>query len=148
MDNIIELEGYKFERKSGFIYSRLHKNRCRHYNMTLDDQGYVVRCSDCGEQLSSYWVLNEILSCYRKRMLELERDNEKAKNLKKDMEKEHKFIKVLRSIQSAWRGKSKMAVCCPWCDVGIMPEDGLGNHTTHPDYDFKRKKLIKERNNG
>ena len=145
MSNIVQIEGYEFTQKGSFLYQRLHKNRCAHRNIILDDQGDIVRCSDCKEQLSAYWALNEVLACYKRKMSELGNENNKAERIRKDLEKEYRFIKVLKSIQRAWRGKNKMAVVCPWCGVGIMPEDGLGNTTIAPEIDLNRKRLLKRR---
>ena len=146
MSNIVQIEGYEFEKKDQFYrYSERSKDRCAHRRIILDDQGDIVRCSDCGDQLSAYWVLNETLRCYKKKMSELGNENNKAERIREDLEKEHRFIKVLKSIQRAWRGKNKMAVVCPWCGVGIMPEDGLGNTTIAPEIDLNRKRLLKRR---
>lgn len=147
VSNIIKIEGYEFEKKDKFLYSRLHNDRCAHRKITLDDQGQTVHCSDCGDQLSAYWALNEVLSCYKRKMAELGNENSKVKSIREDLQKEYRFLKVLKDIQRAWRGKNKMAVCCPWCGVGIMPEDGLGDITMVPHIDLNRTRLLKERKN-
>ena len=147
MSKIVEIEGYEFEQKSRFRYKHLHKDRCAHRKFTMDDQGMTIHCSDCGDQISAYWIVEEIIDSYLRRLDDLKHKRTYAVKINEDLEKEHKFLKVLRNIQRAWRGKNKMAVCCPWCKIGIMPEDGLGNTTITPDLDFKRRRIIEDRKN-
>ncbi len=143
--SVIKIEGYEFTQKSRFKYQRLHKDRCAHKRFTMDDHGQTIHCSDCGDQISAYWIVEEILDAYLRRLAELEYKRSHAEKIKEDLKKEHQFLKVLRKVQSARRGKNKMAVCCPWCGVGIMPEDGLGNTTIAPHIDLNRVRMIKER---
>lgn len=145
MSNIIKIGDFELEKKDRHSRNRKEKDRCNHMKMTLDDQGQTIHCTKCGDQLSAYWVVEEIMWCYERNMEDLKRKINHQKTVSEDLEKEHKFLKVLRSIQRAWRGKNKMAVCCPWCGVGIMPEDGLGMITIAPDIDFKRKRLLKDK---
>lgn len=145
MSNIVQIEGYEFEKKHPYSRFRKEKDRCAHMKFVMDDRGQTIHCQKCGDQLSAYWVVEEIVDAYKRNLKDLQRKINYQKEISEDLEKEHKFLKVLRSIQRAWRGKNKMAVCCPWCGVGIMPEDGLGNTTIAPHIDLNRKRLLKER---
>ena len=145
MSNVIKIGDFEFEKKERYSRFRKEKDRCSHKKITLDDQGQTIHCAKCGDQLSSYWVVEEIMDAYLKGLKELKHQKTRAKSINEDLDKEYRFIKVLRKIQRAWRGKNKMAVCCPWCKVGIMPEDGLGDSTIAPHIDFKRMQLLKER---
>ncbi len=145
MSNIIKIGDFELEKKDRYSRFRKEKDRCTHRQITLDDQGQTIHCSKCGDQLSAYWVVEEIMWCYERNMEDLKKKIKYQKSVSEDLAKEHRFLKVLRKIQSAWRGKNKMAVCCPWCGVGIMPEDGLGNTTIAPDIDFNRKRLLRKK---
>lgn len=145
MSNIIKIGDFELEKKERYSRFRKEKNRCAHRKITLDDEGQTIHCTECGDQLSAYWVVEEVMCCYERKMEDLERKINHIKTVSEDLEKEHRFLKVLRSIQRAWRGKNKMAVVCPWCKVGIMPEDGLGNITIAPDIDLNRKRLLKSK---
>ncbi len=146
MSNVIKIGDFELEKKTRYSKYLRDKDRCDHKRITMDDQGQTIHCAKCGDQLSSYWVVEEIMDAYLRGLKELKHKKDYTSKINDDLEKEHRFIKVLRKVQSAWRGKNKIAVVCPWCKVGIMPEDGLGDSTIAPHIDFKRMKLVKERN--
>ena len=139
MSNIIEIEGFKFKKLTR--YDRDLKKGCQHKEFELDQKGHIVICTQCGIQLSAYWVLEEMVSYWDRIQSNLQRRLDKVVEL----ENKNLFLKVLEKVQKAWRKKKKMAVCCPWCHVGIMPEDGFGTITVDPEFDFRRRRLIQEK---
>jgi len=140
MSNVIELENYTFEKKERYSRFSGDKNRCNHRHFSIDDHGHTVHCADCGDQISAYWMLNEVLAAYVRKMSELSKEQQKAKRIREDLEKEHRFLNVLKDVHRAWRGRNKMAVCCPHCGIGIMPEDGLGRSKVNPQYNLVLKR--------
>lgn len=140
MSKVIELDGYEFTIKDKPSRFRRKKDRCLHRRPILDDNGMTIHCQDCGDQLDAYWLVKEMLDCYTRRMDELKKKTADIEKARTEIEKDFLPIKVLRDVQSAWRGKRKMAVCCPHCNIGIMPEDGLGRSKVSPKYNLVLKR--------
>ena len=136
-DNIIEIEDWKFEIKSRY------EERCNHLKPIMDSVGQTIVCSDCNLQLDAFWVLERALVDLRSVRKSLERSRELLVKEWEDFNKKHRFLKVIKEVERAWRGSNKMAVCCPHCHAGILPEDGLGDSKISSEIELEQRKFRK-----
>ena len=95
---------------------------CEHTRVVLDPHGGTVHCRDCEAQVSAYWALEQMAQRWEKAERQLAARNQKVE----EMERKQLHLRAAKKIEQAWRGRV-MAVACPHCKRGILPEDGLGN---------------------
>lgn len=101
---------------------------CRHLHLSLDDEGEIVRCSDCHVQVGAYWALAMLIERFQRERASLDaRDAALKEQAGKTL-----HLKAARVIESIWRGR-KMAPLCPHCREAILPEDGMGSSMTSLD---------------
>ena len=140
MDNVIELGDIKIRAQT------IRQAKCRHLTTILDPVGRIVTCKNCEKQLDSFWVLERALSEIVKAREENKRSREILKVEHEEFNKKHRWLKVVKNIERAWRGPTKMAVSCPHCKAGILPEDGLGEFQYNPSYELKRREKANVQN--
>jgi hypothetical protein len=134
-NNIIQIADYSFKitkPKSKWIKD----DRCWHKRLTLNQQGNLVECRDCGKQVSAFWALQRFVDIWKNEW-------EKIQNAKEQLAKlseEKQYLRVLNEVNQAWRGKNKMAICCPHCEAGILPEDNFGKSQINPKLELARRK--------
>ncbi|MGE8046087.1 hypothetical protein ACQKO6_18030 [Pseudomonas monteilii] len=97
---------------------------CQHKRIRLDDVGEVVKCMDCESQVSAYWALQMLATDWKRQVDRLE--SEKTAVHKASQLSLH--LNAAKQVESVWRSRADLP-CCPHCDRGIMPEDGLGSRT-------------------
>jgi ribosomal protein S27E len=135
-DNVIQIENYSFKIKHRRTQLGLKSNgECLHEKLILDQNGKYVECGDCGKQVSTFWALEKFVHIHKDAW-------DKIRNTRKqlrELAKETQYLKVLKELNRAWRGKHKMAVCCPHCNKGILPEDGLGTTQFSAELEIKRR---------
>ena len=95
---------------------------CRHLHLALDDEGEIVRCSDCQVQVGAYWALTMLIERFQRERAALDARDAGLKELASRT----LHLKAARVIESIWRGR-KMAPLCPQCNEAILPEDGMGS---------------------
>jgi hypothetical protein len=94
---------------------------CQHLHITLDDKGEIIKCDDCGVQLTAWWTMNHFLEQYRKaREKILAREERQI-----ELEKKTVVLKAALKVEEAWR-RHKMVPICPHCHHSIYPADGFG----------------------
>lgn len=127
MNTVIEIGEFRITQdnskyKSKLVNGEVVVKECQHFHVTLDDNGYIVTCSDCKKEITAYWYLREFFYRYDQHR---ERIEARACEV---MESEKRTIvhRALLKIQDAWR-RHKFLPCCPHCFHTIAPEDGFGN---------------------
>lgn len=118
MTNVVNIGDHRYTRKRN---GWLSKDVCRHINKTMDSNGDIITCDDCGMQLSAIWVLNQLIDYY---------DGEVSKVTVREnhlREQTNKALHLLaaKKVEAVWRSRN-MVPACPHCSRGILPEDGLG----------------------
>lgn len=134
MGDIIEIKDWEFEIKSKY------EEKCKHLKPIIDREGQTIVCSDCNLQLEAFWVLERALVDLRSVRKSLESSRESLIKEREEFDKKHRYLNVIKEVERAWRGPNKMAVCCPHCKAGILPEDGLGNSKINPKIELKRRR--------
>lgn len=114
-------------------FKRLHTfakdGSCAHRQLTFEENGEIVRCGDCGVQVSATWALRLVLT-------QCEDAWDRLKSERSALEEDKKKAVILRAalrVQRAWRSRY-MVPTCPHCHQGILPGDGFGEGSVNPDY--------------
>ena len=137
-DNVIQFGPYSFLRQANPSQHPIRK--CRHMNIELDDAGEIVRCLDCGEQVSAYWVFKSVLSQINSERIRL---GAERKELEETKSRTIHLVAAKR-IERLWRGR-KMAPLCPHCNRGILPEDGMGSRAINLDVENRIRQVTRAR---
>jgi ribosomal protein S27E len=123
--------------------SRLDADRCKHHNITLDDNGGIVTCDDCGKQLSAFWVLQMMTDQYeaawRKVRAASERVNSEAS--------QSLHLRAAAKVEKAWRSRTMVPIC-PHCSEAILPSDGLGGAQVNREIAMARRDAMKASKGG
>lgn len=131
--NVVSFEGFKIGRRASRGGFGRKSDDCKHDNLEADDDGQLVRCTDCKAQVSNYWVLMKFMRLYEEARDKLQRERTQ---LRED-ESKAVVLRAAQKIQHIWRGK--MLPCCPHCHRGIGPNDGFGNNRMNPKFEQKRR---------
>jgi hypothetical protein len=138
--DVIEFGELRVRRAERMTRLNATTDRCRHHNMTLDDNGELVTCDDCGKQLGAFWALRLITEQYgdawRKVQATGERINREASATL--------HLRAAQKAEKAWRSRS-MVPACPHCHVAIFPEDGFGGIQVNRQIALARRQAAKER---
>ena len=132
--NVVNIGDFAVKRKRRS--SELIPGECTHLKMTMDDDGYHIRCDDCKVQLSAFWVLERMLATYQRSVDSLRYEkkhlaDEKAKNIS---------LLAAKKVERAWRSKS-MVPTCPHCHEAIFPTDGLGGGSVNKALALRRRSV-------
>lgn len=118
MSNVIQIESMRITRDSRLFRPK----ECAHKQLTLDNQGDIVMCDDCGKQVSAYWALCMLAEEYSKAAAKLTARAERQI----EVEKKTLHLKAAQKVEMAWRSRT-MAPTCPHCSEAIYPTDGFGS---------------------
>ena len=108
--------------------------RCKHLNLTYDDNGEIVTCDDCKMQVTAFWAMKMLAEHYEKAREEVEA---RGKRVAEETSRGLHLI-AARKVEKAWRSRS-MVPCCPHCGAGILPEDGLGGTQVNRKIEMARR---------
>lgn len=141
IEKIIDITDLRITRKRhsySFMTDKDGKKECDHSEMHMEDHGNVVTCKLCGVQVSPYWALQFAVEKWNQYLKFLKRKENEVNDAK-----QHNFhLIAVKKVESAWR--SKMAIACPHCRMGILPEDGLGDHMMNREIEIKRRTVEAE----
>jgi hypothetical protein len=133
MAEVIQIGDLALRRKDrGYGFTK--PGECKHFKLTLDDNGDLVQCDDCKVYVSAYWALKLLT-------LQFERGQSALKAgwaQLAERTKERATLLATRKVDEAWRSRS-MVPACPHCHEAIFPEDGLGSHTVNKEIAQKRR---------
>ncbi len=134
MSNVIDIGEMRFTRKQRSYAAE--KQACKHQKLTMDDEGDIVECEDCGKQLSAYWVLQMLTSHYHDAYRKLNGWQEKlTEAAAKDV-----GLLAAQKVERAWRSRT-MVPTCPHCHEAIFPGDGFGGCTTNKEIALRRRAI-------
>ncbi len=128
---IVEIGEFRLSRQRE--HNMRKTGECRHLRLELEDRGDIVRCGDCGAQVSAYWALSMLADEFSRWGDRLESQD---KRLREEQDKALHLI-AARRIEKLWRGR-KMTPLCPHCNRGILPEDGLGHAAISREIELRR----------
>jgi ribosomal protein S27E len=132
VSNVIQIDEMRLTQKSRFEMGR--RADCRHLHLTTDEEGDIVKCDDCGMQVSAFWALRMLSEHYERAMAKL-KNRERAQAM---AEEKTIHLKAAQTVESAWRSRS-MVPTCPHCGEGIAPTDGFGRSAINKQIDERRR---------
>lgn len=94
---------------------------CQHKRLTLDENGDVCSCRDCGVQVSAFWALMRFVEEWTDHA---RKTATAAERIRADAEATL-HLRAARRWESAWRSRT-MLPACPHCGRGILPNDPGG----------------------
>jgi len=103
-------------------YGEVGKTECIHTNTIAYDAGEVIKCKDCGVQLSAYWLLMKLTKYFANERASIAALRE---TYKQEQEK-GLTLKAAQQVEHAWRSH-KYIPQCPHCREPITPQDGFGS---------------------
>lgn len=134
MSNIVEIGEFRISQKRRTYAG----HECKHLRFTVEHEGEVVNCDDCGKQISSHWALMLLVETYQREMACLA----SARATQKSIEGKTIHLKAAQRVESAWRSRS-MVPSCPHCREGIFPEDGFGGSAVSREIALRRREAKK-----
>lgn len=131
MGDIITIGDYSLGKKSQYDGT---SKICRHLHLEFDENGHIVLCLDCNQQVEPFFALTMLADEYRKAFQRLEDDRKRF-----EAEKEESITSAAaKKVDKVWRSRT-MTPLCPHCKEAILPEDGLGSSQTGLEYARKRR---------
>lgn len=137
MSNVTNIGDWVINRKTKSYFTP--KGECGHKHLQMEDDGAVVKCTDCGVQVSAYWALENIVRAYNEWTVKFNRERETFRQSK---EKEIHLL-AAKKVESAWRSRS-MVPTCPHCRSGILPSDGFGGGMINKEIEMRRRAIALE----
>jgi ribosomal protein S27E len=135
MSNVIDIDALRVARKSAYVRAA---SDCRHMHVALDDNGDVVKCDDCGLQLSAYWALGHFVEYYQRAIAKLT----SGQNALREAQEQGVHLIAARRVEKAWRSRT-MVPTCPHCSEPIFPQDGFGRSAVNRAIAERRRQAAK-----
>ena len=117
--NVIEIGDFSLEHK------RRESHECDHQNIVVYSNDEIVKCRDCDLQLTPFFALKQLIGRWQDICVHLRR----RETTIKQHEDSQVALRAAKKVEKVWRKHNRMAVLCPHCREGILPDDGLGDHT-------------------
>lgn len=131
LNNIIQIADFSILEKK----TKWGSKECKHRTITLNDNGQIVTCCDCGQQVSAYWMLKESSNLWKMLEDQLKRREDKLRE-----DKEANLHRIAsRRVDKIWRCKD-LVPCCPHCGEGISTSDELGSVAINKRVDEARRR--------
>lgn len=137
-DNVIQFGDFAFRARAKRY--ACEQDRCPHKHLELDDNGDMVMCLDCKQQVSAYWALRHITEQWKDYSSKLKRQ---AEDLQERLNKNVALL-AAQTVEKAWRSH-KMVPTCPHCRAAILPTDGFGASTISKEFEMRRRSAGKPR---
>jgi len=129
MPNVIEFGNYKIKTEA-----RRRYEGCQHKHFTLDDNGEIVTCDDCGKQIGAYYALRLLTEDFK-----FAQDRLRAAQARIDQGVGTRAAKV---VEEAWASRNMVPVC-PHCGEPIYAQDGFGSVRINREIADKRREAQK-----
>lgn len=134
MGHVIEMGSLVLERRRRLEGSTA--TACQHQRLTMEEQGEIVRCSDCHAQVSAWWALSMLAEHWEKMNRALDRERTAVQTAKS----QNLHLIAARRVESAWRSKTTVPQC-PHCNRGILPEDHFGGACISRAIELRRREV-------
>jgi ribosomal protein S27E len=131
MSNVVDIDQLRIRRDQLYVRST---SECKHMHITLDDNGDIVKCNDCGMQLSAYWALTHFTEYYQRAIAKLMH----GQNALREAQERGVNLTAAREVERAWRSRT-MVPTCPHCGEGISAKDGFGRSAINKEIDERRR---------
>lgn len=116
--SVIDLADVRVERG----IPRNRHSRCKHKRLLYESSDRRVWCRDCEREVEAFDAFMTLVDNFGAMTREVKRQQHEAE----EAAKAHVHRKAARNLSLAWSGKTPMAVACPHCSRGLLPEDFEG----------------------
>jgi len=138
LTQVIEIGEFRLKREQNW-----KREGCQHVRLTLEDEGEIVMCDDCGKQVGNYAALRMLVERWSKLQ---ERVDAKQRSIAEAAEKTIS-LRAAQRVEKAWRSRS-MTPTCPHCNEAIFPEDGFGGSAVNREIALRRREAKKNQHSG
>ncbi len=129
---VVDLAGVRMRRGR----SKPGVARCKHRNLTYCTNERRVWCDDCVRTIDAFDALMVVVDDFEKMQSDAQRKLDEATTARTSVL--HRI--AAKKVESAWSGR-EMAICCPHCNGGILPEDwASGGNQTSREYEIARRR--------
>lgn len=118
MNKVININEFRIKKTN----SKKIALSCQHINLTLDDNGGIVKCDDCGLYLDPFSALSLFIDKIDEIQQKIESDRVKNSNDKNA----NLYSRAAKKLDDIWR-RQGMSPVCPHCNSAILPEDNFGS---------------------
>lgn len=132
MRNVVQIDEMRLTRAHRSYLPK--PGDCKHMHLTMDEDGDIVKCDDCGMQVSAFWALKMLTEHYERAMANL-KGRERAQA---EAEQKTIHLKAAQRVEAAWRSRT-MVPTCPHCGEGISATDGFGGGAVNKQIDERRR---------
>lgn len=133
MTQVLEIGELRIRREQ-----RRRVEGCQHKHFTVDPDGDIVTCDQCGKQISAMYALTLLVEewdCANRRL-----DADRAAHAEKMAKGVH--LRAAQRVEEAWRSRTMVPVC-PHCREAILPTDGFGGSCVNREMALRRRQVAK-----
>lgn len=123
--------------------SRRPFSMCRHINMVYDSNERRIWCKDCESNVEAFDAFTGLVENIQ---IAYDRVN-KDRELVNEAKSHNLHLLATKNIEKAWRGRT-VAIQCPHCRGGLLPEDFLSPYLEGISAEIERKRREKEKQRG
>lgn len=128
------------EMRIAFGRAKDFKKVCNHRRLTYDPKERRVWCQECESTVDSFDAFMTLVSHWH----EMERAARAKLARAAETEKATLVKRAAKNLDQAWNRKFPMAVACPHCHGGLLPEDFLsGGSQVSRDIEIARRARLK-----
>lgn len=102
-----------------FGLPRTPRPKCSHKRLTYSPEERRVWCLDCESTVDGYDAFMVLVTHFQN----MEREARRRLKRATEAQQAHIHRTAAKALDRAWSGRSPMAVACPHCGDGLLPED-------------------------
>ena len=92
---------------------------CKHKHLIFCTSERRVWCEDCERTIDNF----DAFLIFTRHFEEMEQDARHKISRANEAMKTSVRRRATKELDRAWSGRNEMAVCCPHCHIGLLPED-------------------------
>lgn len=131
---IVAIDDFRIKRERGRVL-----DGCQHKQLTLDDEGGIVMCDDCGRQVDNYVALSLLVERWWRLQ---ERAERRAREIAA-AEAKTVGLRAAQRVEQAWRSRT-MVPTCPHCSEAIFADDGFGSSMANRELALRRRRVTEQ----
>jgi ribosomal protein S27E len=114
-DNVISLAGVRIAR--GFSTEK-YSEKCHHHNIVFDSSDRRIWCEDCTRTLDAF----DAFLIFTRYFEDMDCEARSKLHTAQEAMKSTARLRATKALDKIWSG-NVMAVSCPHCKKGLLPED-------------------------
>ncbi|WP_132552887.1 hypothetical protein [Rhizobium azibense] len=128
------------EMRIAFGLPKFHHKVCKHRRLTYNVAERRVWCQECESTVDGFDAFMLIANHFHA----MERAAQAKLARAAEIENATLVKRAAKNLDRSWNGKNPMAVCCPHCRGGLLPEDfQSGGSAVSREIEIARRKRLK-----